>query len=135
MPLLVNISVGSLPGTSGLDATTVWPLEAKKSRKVLRMSATVATGADVVMVNPWLLVLGLRVTTYASPKTLYFRSDWCLYLRQYPLRVEPCHESRRNKVHSHRRNLHLKHATTHTFTPVFGGSCCQRLATRSIACM
>jgi hypothetical protein len=41
MPELVNISVGSLPGTSGLEATTVWPLEAKKSRKVLRMSATV----------------------------------------------------------------------------------------------
>ena len=39
-PELVNISVGSLPGTSGLDATTVWALEAKKSRKVLRMSAT-----------------------------------------------------------------------------------------------
>jgi hypothetical protein len=28
MPELVNISVGSLPGTSELDATTVWPLEA-----------------------------------------------------------------------------------------------------------
>src|SRR3990167_521102 len=42
MPELVNMSVGSLPGTSGLDATTVWPLEAKKSRKVLRMSATEA---------------------------------------------------------------------------------------------
>jgi len=40
MPELVNISVGSLPGTSGLLATTVWPLEAKKSRKDLRMSAT-----------------------------------------------------------------------------------------------
>ena len=44
MPELVNISVGSLPGTSGLEATTVWPLEAKKSRKVLRMSATVKAG-------------------------------------------------------------------------------------------
>ncbi len=41
MPELVNMSVGSLPGTSGLDSTTVWPLLAKKSRKVLRMSATV----------------------------------------------------------------------------------------------
>ncbi|MNG41299.1 hypothetical protein D3C84_1303900 [compost metagenome] len=37
-----------MPGTSGLDATTVWPLEAKKSRKVLRMSATVNVG--------WLMV-------------------------------------------------------------------------------
>ncbi len=44
MPELVNISVGSLPGTSGLEATTVWPFEAKKSRKVLRMSATVNVG-------------------------------------------------------------------------------------------
>ena len=41
MPEFVNISVGSLPGTSGLDATTVCPLEAKKSRKVVRISATV----------------------------------------------------------------------------------------------
>ena len=40
MPLLVNISVGSLPGTKGLDATTVWPLLTKKSRKLWRMSAT-----------------------------------------------------------------------------------------------
>src|SRR4030095_8335820 len=44
MPELVNISVGSLPGTRGLDGTTVWPFEEKKSRKVLRMSATVALG-------------------------------------------------------------------------------------------
>ena len=44
MPELVNISVGSLPGTSGLEATTVCPLDAKKSRKVLRMSATVKLG-------------------------------------------------------------------------------------------
>jgi len=40
MPELVNIKVGSLPGTKGLDATTVWPLDSKKSRKVLRMSET-----------------------------------------------------------------------------------------------
>ena len=40
MPELVNISVGSLPGTSGLLATTVWPLLTKKSRKLWRMSAT-----------------------------------------------------------------------------------------------
>ena len=44
MPELVNISVGSLPGTKGLEATTVWPLAAKKSKKVLRMSATVKVG-------------------------------------------------------------------------------------------
>ena len=45
MPELVNISVGSLPGTSGLESTTVCPLLAKKSRKVLRMSATEMVGA------------------------------------------------------------------------------------------
>ena len=44
MPELVNMSVGSLPGTSELEGTTVWPLEAKKSRKVFRMSATVNVG-------------------------------------------------------------------------------------------
>src|SRR5574344_2162053 len=48
MPLLVNIKVGSLPGTSGLDSTMVWPLAAKKSKKVLRISATVKAG--------WLMV-------------------------------------------------------------------------------
>jgi hypothetical protein len=47
MPELVNMSVGSLPGTKGLDATTVWPLVAKKSRKLCRMSAT-ETGAEVI---------------------------------------------------------------------------------------
>ena len=46
------MSVGSLPGTSGLDATTVWPRWAKKSRKVLRISATVATG----VADAWVMV-------------------------------------------------------------------------------
>jgi hypothetical protein len=41
MPELANISVGSLRGTSGLDATAVWPLRAKKSRKVRRISLAV----------------------------------------------------------------------------------------------
>ena len=35
---------GSLPGTSELDATTVWPLDSKKSRKMVRMSATETDG-------------------------------------------------------------------------------------------
>jgi hypothetical protein len=39
-----------LPGTKGLLATTVWPLEAKKSRKDLRMSATLIA-CDWVMAN------------------------------------------------------------------------------------
>src|SRR5205085_10956274 len=41
MPALVNSKVASLPGTSELDGTIVWPLEAKKSRKSLRISALV----------------------------------------------------------------------------------------------
>jgi hypothetical protein len=40
MPELVNISVGSLRGTSGEEGTTAWPWRAKKSRKVERMSAS-----------------------------------------------------------------------------------------------
>jgi hypothetical protein len=46
---LVNISVGSFPGTSGLEATTVCPLDSKKSRKVFRISATEATGVEEEM--------------------------------------------------------------------------------------
>jgi hypothetical protein len=61
MPELVNISVGSLPGTKGLDATTVWPLDAKKSRKVLRMSATVTGAADEVMAKN--LVIGVHTVS------------------------------------------------------------------------
>ena len=46
--LLVNMSVGSLPGTSGLLGTTVWPLAAKKSRKLWRISATEINGVDMM---------------------------------------------------------------------------------------
>jgi hypothetical protein len=38
MPELVNISVGSLAGTSGLEATTVCPFDSKNFRKVVRIS-------------------------------------------------------------------------------------------------
>jgi hypothetical protein len=38
MPELVNSRVGSLPGTSGLEATTAWPFDLKYSRKLERMS-------------------------------------------------------------------------------------------------
>src|SRR6478672_12106706 len=40
MPALVNISVGSLRGTSGDEGTISWPLSAKKSRKVDLISLT-----------------------------------------------------------------------------------------------
>src|SRR6478752_4403622 len=40
MPALVNINVGSLRGTSGLDATTSWPFLRKYLRKALRISLT-----------------------------------------------------------------------------------------------
>jgi hypothetical protein len=39
MPELVNSMVGSLPGTSGLDRTIVWPLDSKKDRNLERISA------------------------------------------------------------------------------------------------
>src|SRR3982751_3939400 len=39
IPALVKSSVGSSPGTTGLDGTTVWPFEAKKLRNVERISA------------------------------------------------------------------------------------------------
>jgi hypothetical protein len=48
MPELVNIKVGSLPGTKELEATTVWPLDSKKSKNVLRMSATVNLGVVIL---------------------------------------------------------------------------------------
>jgi hypothetical protein len=41
MPALVNMSVGSFFTTMGAEGMMVWPLEAKKSRKVLRMSELV----------------------------------------------------------------------------------------------
>ncbi len=44
MPELVNIRVGSLPGTSGADGTTVWPRSRKNSRKRARMSAVFIDG-------------------------------------------------------------------------------------------
>src|SRR5690625_7082437 len=39
MPELVNISVGSLAGTSGAEGTTVWPRDWKNSRNLVRISA------------------------------------------------------------------------------------------------
>jgi hypothetical protein len=62
MPELVNIRVGSLPGTKGLDATTVWPLDSKKSKKVLRMSETEKVawlmGVCSLKVQPRIISLG-----------------------------------------------------------------------------
>jgi hypothetical protein len=40
MPALVNISVGSLRGTSGDDGTISWPLSAKNLRNVDLISLT-----------------------------------------------------------------------------------------------
>jgi hypothetical protein len=48
MPELVNIKVGSLPGTNGLEATTVCPLDSKKSKNDLRMSETVNWGVVIL---------------------------------------------------------------------------------------
>jgi len=38
MPELTNSSVGSLAGTSELEATMVWPFDLKYSRKLARIS-------------------------------------------------------------------------------------------------
>src|SRR5256885_14801566 len=38
IPALVNSSVGSSPGTTGLDGTTVWPFDSKNFRNDWRMS-------------------------------------------------------------------------------------------------
>ncbi len=76
MPELVNISVGSLAGTSGLDGTTLWPRWAKKSRKVWRISATEATGGVGVLevmvwrsVKPWILFASLGFQTASNTDT------------------------------------------------------------------
>src|SRR4051794_15143093 len=45
MPALVNSSVGSSPGTTGLEGTMVWPFDAKKLRNVERISAAFMTWA------------------------------------------------------------------------------------------
>src|SRR5471030_2910388 len=39
IPAFVNSSVGSSPGTTGDEATMVWPLASKNFRKVERISA------------------------------------------------------------------------------------------------
>src|SRR3978361_815036 len=39
MPAFVNSSVGSSPGTTGDEATMVWPFDSKNFRKVERISA------------------------------------------------------------------------------------------------
>src|SRR5438309_783070 len=44
IPAFVNSSVGSSPGTTGLDGTTVCPFDAKKDRNVERISAAFTAG-------------------------------------------------------------------------------------------
>src|SRR5574340_380345 len=83
MPALVNSRVGSLPGTSGLEGTTVWPLEAKKSRKLWRM-------ALLSMVLVW-----CRART-SDNKALY------------PLTFRPYRRRRQRKWATRRRARHLR---------------------------
>ena len=66
MPALVNISVGSLRGTSGDDATTWWSLRAKKSMKPLRISLT-------PLIAFWPLPSFLAADGAKSPSGLMFR--------------------------------------------------------------
>jgi len=58
MPALVNNSVGSACGTSELEATIWWPLEAKNCRNLSRISAL------VIMIHPAVgLVRGAAILT------------------------------------------------------------------------
>src|SRR4051812_48100259 len=76
MPEFVNISVGSFPGTRGLEATTACPLSLKKSRKVWRMSATV--NWEAIRGSPCDLgVLGAPAVR--REQTLYFRTGTPAY--------------------------------------------------------
>ena len=63
MPALVNSSVGSLPGTSELDGTTVWPCWRKNSRKA-RAARRSSSASTVVAGRSWFEVVvgsgGLR---------------------------------------------------------------------------
>src|SRR5690606_41579631 len=53
MPELVNSRVGSLPGTSDAEGTTVWPRLLKNSRKSRRMSAVVGHAGACVEAGMW----------------------------------------------------------------------------------
>ena len=44
IPELVKSSVGSLPGTSGVDGTIVWPRASKYFRNLVRISADFMDG-------------------------------------------------------------------------------------------
>jgi hypothetical protein len=51
IPALVNSSVGSSPGTTGLEATMVWPLDSKNFRKVERISAAFIGWDDPLLLD------------------------------------------------------------------------------------
>jgi hypothetical protein len=59
MPALVNISVGSLRGTSGDDGTIAWPFSLKKFRNV-----------DLISLTPLILVQSQKARD--SPPTGHF---------------------------------------------------------------
>ena len=62
MPALVNSSVGSLPGTSELDGTTVWPFLRKNSRKLARISALVIESLVRIAFHAIPVVFAVRLT-------------------------------------------------------------------------
>src|ERR1700737_4987946 len=69
MPALVNISVGSLRGTSGDDGTISWPLSAKNFRNV-----------DLISLTPLMLVQSRKARDllqicYLSAATLLDKGD------------------------------------------------------------
>ena len=86
MPALVNIGTGSLPGTSGLDATTVWPCDSKNSRNCCLISLLfISTSFHVNNNECW---AGLS-TLYALPlprlAPRYFR-----YRRSQRFAIDNC---------------------------------------------
>jgi hypothetical protein len=116
MPELVNIKVGSLPGTKGLDATTVCPLDAKKSKKVLRMSATEKTGWLMVFfkngaleVQPEIISSSLKPDELAQARSHAQQtvSDATEFVAMG--RHTPSHESTTHQPHDRHAPHHPRH--------------------------
>src|SRR5438067_5983999 len=56
MPALVKSSVGSSPGTTGLDGTTVWPFDSKNFRNCERISEAFMGQVSQRKSNRWLWI-------------------------------------------------------------------------------
>src|SRR5256885_16357599 len=76
IPALVKSSVGSSPGTTGLDGTMAWPFDSKKDRNDWRMSEAFMRGSilgdGTIEALKW-LALALMVLDHVNT-FLYQRS-------------------------------------------------------------